>query len=156
MKKRLLVVDDDPSVRGSMKKLLEESGYEVLVAENGEVAEKIFGNEIVELLILDLEMPERDGWDVFDGVRSGGSSVPIIVITGLANELETRRIPGLDALLEKPVEVPILLKRIEELLQESTAQRQAKLSGCLENAFANTSAVPGYLTFLATSSLKFP
>jgi DNA-binding response OmpR family regulator len=154
MKKRLLVVDDDPSIRESMGKILKENGYEVLLAENGEEAEKILGTEKVELLLLDLEMPKKDGWDVFEGVRSGSSLLPIIVITGLANELETRRITGLDALLEKPVEVPMLLKKIEELLAESTAQRQAKLSGCLEIALANTRAVPGYLTFLPTGSSK--
>jgi DNA-binding response OmpR family regulator len=154
MKKRLLVVDDDPSIRGSMEKILKENGYEVLLAENGEDAEKILGNEVVDLLLLDLEMPKKDGWDVFDGVRSRNSLLPIIVITGLANELETKRVAGLDALLEKPVEVPILLKKIEELLAESAAQRQAKLSRCLENALASTSGVPGYLTVLATGSSK--
>jgi DNA-binding response OmpR family regulator len=154
MKKRLLVVDDDPSIRGSMKKLLEDCDYEVLLAEDGEGAEKILANETVDLLLLDLEMPRRDGWDVFEEVRSRCSLLPIIVITGLANELETRRIPGLDVLLEKPVEVPILLKKIEELLGESRVQRQTRLRRSLENALAIASGGPGYLTLVATSSSK--
>jgi DNA-binding response OmpR family regulator len=126
MRKRVLVVDDDSSIRQSLKKVLEESGYDVLLAADGEVAVKQLSQEPIDLLLLDLEMPKLDGWDVLEGVRSGCSTLPIIMITGLAGQLETRLIPGLDALLEKPIDVAILLRKIEELLTESAMQRRIK------------------------------
>lgn len=154
MKKRVMVADDDPSIRESLKKVLEDSGYEVLLAEDGEVAVERLTKGRVDLLLLDLEMPKLDGWDVFEGVRARCSSLPVIMITGLATQLETRLIPGLDALLEKPVEVTDLLKKIEELLKESAAQRETKMAGCLERGLAAAMGAPGYLTHLATSSAK--
>jgi CheY-like chemotaxis protein len=148
MSKRVLVADDDPSIRESLKKILEESGYEVLLAEDGDVAEQLLKREKVDLLLLDLEMPKRDGWDVFEGVRSRCSDLPIIMITGLATQLETRLIPGLDALLEKPIEVPILLEKVEELLCESPTQRQARLDARDATGRAISTTAPGYLSFL--------
>src|SRR2546421_5856587 len=106
MRKRVLVADDDPSVRGSLKKVLEDSGYEVLLAGDGEEAVQRLTQEKVDLLLLDLEMPKLDGWDVFEGIRSRCPLLPVIMITGLATQLETRLIPGIDALFEKPIEVP--------------------------------------------------
>jgi two-component system response regulator MprA len=148
MSKRVLVADDDPSIRESLKKILEESGYEVLLAEDGEVAVQLLTNEKVDLLLLDLEMPKQDGWDVFEGVRSRCSILPVIMITGLATQLETRLIPGLDALLEKPIEVPILLKKVRELLFESPAQRQTRLDAMGVSGRATSMTAPGYLSFL--------
>jgi DNA-binding response OmpR family regulator len=147
MRKRVLVADDDPSVRESLKKILEDGGYEVLLAEDGEVAVQRLTNENVDLLLLDLEMPKLDGWDVFEGVRARCPVLPVIMITGLATELETRLIPGLDSLLEKPLDVPALLKRIDELLCECPSLRQTKLDAADPSERAISRSAPGYLTF---------
>lgn len=143
-----MVADDDPSVRESLKKVLEDTGYDVLLVEDGEAAVKGLTNEKIDLLLLDLEMPKLDGWDVFEGARSRCSLLPVIMITGLATQLETRIIPGLDALLEKPIEVPALLKKIEELLCESPIRRQEKLDSKLLSSRGLPKSMPGYLTFL--------
>jgi DNA-binding response OmpR family regulator len=148
MKKRVLVADDDPSIRESLKKLLENNGYEVLLAEDGEAAVQRITDEKLDLLLLDLEMPKLDGWDVFEGVRSRCSLLPVIMITGLAAELETRLIPGLDALIEKPIEVPALLKQVEDLLSQNPAQRQMRRNGESLSGSGVSGSIPGYLTFL--------
>jgi len=116
MKKRLLVVDDDASVRESLKRVLEHAGYEVELAADAAEAEGKFDDHSFDLLILDLNLPDRDGWDVLERVSSSYPLLPVILITGLIDQLETLIIPGASALLEKPVEAPVILRTIEELL----------------------------------------
>ena len=144
----MLIADDDPAVRESLRKVLEDDGYDVISAQDGEAAAKVLKNENVDLLLLDLEMPKLDGWDVFESARATCSLLPVIMITGLATELETRLIPGLDALLEKPIEVPVLLKKIQELLCETPIRRREKLDINHSSPREITKSVPGYLTFV--------
>jgi DNA-binding response OmpR family regulator len=132
MKKRLLIVDDDSSVRQSLKKVLEDSGYEVLVASDGKEAESTLNKLAVDLLIVDLNMPTKSGWDVLDDVTAQHPLVPIIVITGMADQLDTLRIGGGGALLEKPIDPPNLLQRIEKLLAETPEQRLLRISSSRE------------------------
>jgi len=63
MRKTILVVDDDPSLRSGMRSVLEEAGYRVVTAENGRVALRRLESELPPaLILLDLRMPELDGW----------------------------------------------------------------------------------------------
>jgi two-component system response regulator MprA len=121
MKKRVLVADDDSSIRDSLRKVLEETGYEVSLAANGEEALKQLRAQETDLLVLDLEMPRRDGWDVLEEVGMESVAVPILVITGRSDELDTKLIPGSRGLLEKPVEAELLLERVAELLGVANA-----------------------------------
>lgn len=121
MKKRILVVDDDNSVRESLQKILTEVGYEVNTAADGQSAEGEF--EKAELLILDLNLPIQDGWDILGQVNSNCPLLPVIVVTGLADQLDERTIPGAAAFLEKPIEVPQLLETIEHLLNQTPEER---------------------------------
>jgi DNA-binding response OmpR family regulator len=147
MRKRVMVADDDSAVRESLRKVLEDNGYEVLLVEDGEAAVKGLANESIDLLLLDLQMPKLDSWDVFEAARSRCSLLPVIMMTGLATQLETRLIPGLDALLEKPIEMPVLLKKIQELLCESPNRRLEKLDSKLLSSRGLPKSTPGYLTF---------
>jgi two-component system response regulator MprA len=124
MKKRILIVDDDISIRSSLQKILEESGYELTVAPDGDSAQTEFAK--ADLLILDLNLPIQDGWDILGQVNSGYPLLPVIVITGLADQLDERTIPGASAFLEKPIEVPALLRTIEFLLNRSLEDRLAE------------------------------
>jgi DNA-binding response OmpR family regulator len=132
MKKRLLIVDDDSSVRQSLKNVLEDSGYDVLVASDGKEAESKLNSLAVDLLIVDLNMPNKSGWDVLDDVTAQHPLVPTIVITGMADQLDTLRIGGGGALLEKPIDPPNLLQRIEKLLAETPEQRLLRISSSRE------------------------
>lgn len=129
MKKCVLIVDDDGSIRESMKQVLEEANYEVFVASDGPEALEQFVSRMVDLLILDLNLPFRKGWEVFEEVTRIDPFVPVIVITGLANQLATARAAGVGALLEKPVDPVVLLKTMRDLLGEPNAQRLRRLIG---------------------------
>src|SRR5438477_4962925 len=115
---KLLIADDDLAVRESLKKVLEETGYEVLCAADGEEAESTFTSQRIDLLLLDLDLPKQNGWNVFGLVSALNPLVPIIIITGLGQELDFRLAPGVSAFFEKPIEVPALLETIKDLLSE--------------------------------------
>src|SRR3954453_7533264 len=83
MTKNLIVVDDDASVRESLRKVLEDAGYAVTLAADGKAAEPMLDNPKLDLLILDLNMPYRDGWDVLEDVSSNFPLLPVIIITGM-------------------------------------------------------------------------
>lgn len=121
MKKRILVVDDDSSVRGSLQKILTEAGHDVTVAVDGESAEGEFHK--ADLLVLDLNLPIQDGWDVLARVNSEYPILPVIVITGLADQLDDRSIPGASAFMEKPVDVSAFLQTVERLLNQTLDER---------------------------------
>jgi DNA-binding response OmpR family regulator len=122
MKKRLLVVDDDVAIRESLKKILEGAGYDVLLAIDGEEAELKLRDEKFDLVILDVNLPKRDGWDVLEFLSLTSPLLPVIMITGLMDQMATTIIPGVSALLGKPVEVPMMLKKIENLLNHPLEQ----------------------------------
>ena len=66
MKKRILVVDDDPQIRASLRKVLRAEGYEVVLAADGQQGVEKFNAERIDLLLLDLNMPVKSGWDTFE------------------------------------------------------------------------------------------
>jgi DNA-binding response OmpR family regulator len=133
MKKRILVVDDDESVRESLKKVLEGAGYEVMLAAGAlEVAVRFEPGQF-DLLVLDLVLPNQTGWDVFEQLTTRRPLVPAIIITGLPNQRRTAELAGAGALFEKPVEPAALLERIAELLCEPPDRRLERLCGMVED-----------------------
>jgi len=126
MKKRILIIDDDASIRSSLQKILTASGYELTVAADGDSAQIEFAK--ADLLILDLNLPIQDGWDILNDVNAEHPLLPVIVITGLADQLEERTIPGASAFLEKPIEVPALLETVTRLLTQTPEERLAETS----------------------------
>ncbi len=128
VKRRILIVDDDKAVRDSLKKVLDEMGYDVAVAADGDEGEKQFVASAPELVLLDLELPKQDGWDVLGILSAQAPLIPVIIITGLKAQLDTTLIPGISALFEKPIDVPLLLRAIEKLLAESPEQRLHRLT----------------------------
>jgi DNA-binding response OmpR family regulator len=133
MKKRILVVDDDESVRESLKKVLEGAGYEAVLAGGGLEAAIRFEPGRIDLLMLDLNLPNQSGWDVFERLTTQYPFVPVIIITGLPKQQGTARAAGVGALFEKPVEVTVLLERMEELLAEPAEVRLERLCGHRED-----------------------
>jgi len=133
LKKRILVIDDDLAVRESIKKVLNTTGYEVMTAADGQEAAERFAPGRVDLVVLDLNLPARSGWDVFEALTTQHPSVPIIIVTGMPNQYPTAVAAGVGALIEKPIEVATLLKTMEALLAEPEEARLRRLCGYPEN-----------------------
>jgi two-component system, OmpR family, response regulator RegX3 len=125
----LLLVDDDSSVRDSLAKVLRAKGYRVLLAANGQQALDRFARGGIDLLILDLGLPRKSGWDVFERITTKNPFVPVIIITGQARQLDTAVAAGVGALMEKPLDVEQLLETIRRLLAEPKETRLRRLSG---------------------------
>jgi DNA-binding response OmpR family regulator len=127
--KRILLVDDDPTVRDSLNDVLVSEGYSVISAENGEEALDLAARLPVDLALLDLNMPVKNGWDTFQQLTFEHPLIPIIIVTARPNQLFTALGAGAGALLEKPMDIPTLLRTMEKLLAESAEQRLARLAG---------------------------
>ena len=116
---RLLVVDDDPDVRDSLRRSLEFEGYEVTTAADGaEALRRLTG---VDLAILDLMMPNVDGSEACRRLRAAGERLPVLMLT--ARDALGDRVTGLDAgaddYLVKPFALEELLARVRALLKQN-------------------------------------
>src|SRR2546421_736042 len=77
--KRILLVDDDPTVRDSLNDVLLSEGYLVIPAENGQQALDLASKSSVDLVLLDLNMPVKNGWDTFEQITREHPLIPIII-----------------------------------------------------------------------------
>ena len=125
----VLLADDDPAVRASLRQVLEQEGYSVLLATNGDEAIAVAARAPVDLVLLDLNMPKKNGWDAFERLTNNNPLLPIVVITARPNQLFTALAAGVEALLEKPLDIPELLVAIDEALHESPEARLARRAG---------------------------
>ena len=127
--KSILVVDDDPSIRFSLRKVLSAEGYETFLAADAEEAIELFGKQPVHLVLLDLNLPTKSGWDIFGTLTSQDPCLPIIIITGRHDQIMLTQASGISALMEKPLNVPLLLLTVAELLEEPPEARLKRLVG---------------------------
>ncbi|MGA9453557.1 MAG: response regulator [Verrucomicrobiia bacterium] len=125
----ILLVDDDPSLREMVGRVLAEEGYLVLCAANGAEALDIATGNRIDLVLLDLSMPGKGGWDTFAELTSRNPFVAVIIITARPNQFFTSLAAGVGALLEKPLDFPTLLRTVRALLTESAEARLARLVG---------------------------
>ncbi len=127
--KRILLADDDPTVRDSLSNVLTAEGYFVIPAENGQQALDLANRLPVDLALLDLNMPVMNGWDTFWQLTGEHPLIPVIITTARPNQLFAAVGAGVGALLEKPMDIPTLLRTIERLLAESAETRLDRLAG---------------------------
>ena len=115
---RLLIVDDDALVRGSLAAVLESEGFVVDEAQNGIEAVTRAIEHRPDLVLLDLNMPHWDGWTAFSQLDRVTPLLPVIVITARPNQYEKAVKLGVDAFMEKPLNIPILVGAIKALTTE--------------------------------------
>ncbi len=127
---RILLVDDEPSVRESVGYALEQEGFDVTLATDGEDAEAHLSGADFDLLILDIMMPGKSGLDICREVRAE-SPVPIILLT--AKDAEVDKVVGLevgaDDYVTKPFSVRELLGRVRAQLRRRELDRSSGLEG---------------------------
>lgn len=128
-RKIILVVDDDEQVCKSLTKVLRAEKYEVETAADGLEAVELFKSKRIDLVLLDLNLPFNSGWDVFEKLTALDPVLPIIIVTGRNNQSELAEAAGISALMEKPLNVPVLMQTIAKLLAEEPAARLKRLVG---------------------------
>jgi DNA-binding response OmpR family regulator len=119
-KPQLLVVDDDEDIRALLRLLLERAGYEVDDQADGRAALRAFHNGNHDLVLLDVTMPDLDGWELLERIRDL-SEVPVLMLT--ARDSESDRVRGLrggaDDYVTKPFDRDELVARVEALLRRA-------------------------------------
>jgi type II secretory ATPase GspE/PulE/Tfp pilus assembly ATPase PilB-like protein/ActR/RegA family two-component response regulator len=122
--RRILVADDDRMIRLIMRMLLEKEGFKVLEAENGAVAMATARREQPDMMFVDLQMPDMDGYQVLEMMRADESlaGTPVIVLTSeTASAVETRVLElGADDYVVKPFEPEVLLSRMKAAFRRVT------------------------------------
>ncbi len=120
---RILLVEDEQSIRDTVKLNLELEGYEVVTASTGKKALRAIKEQHFDLIILDIMLPEVDGYQIAEQTRLTNTKVPIIMVTAKADGAD--RIQGLkkgaDDYLAKPFQLEELLLRVEKLLARTKA-----------------------------------
>ncbi|MEW6325949.1 MAG: response regulator [Nitrospirota bacterium] len=118
--KTILVVDDDTNARRSVRYVLKSHGYRVIEAPSGEAALSCLRREPVDLVILDLVMPQMDGTAVCDQMKADAalSRIPVIIFTVVRGEVcrDWSRYMKADACMSKPFQIRELLAAIRGLL----------------------------------------
>jgi heavy metal response regulator len=125
----LLVIEDERKIRDFLRRGLEEEGYTVEVAADGEIGLELASGQAYDLIILDLLLPGRDGLDVCRALRGQGKATPVLMLT--ARDTVSDRVAGLDIgaddYLTKPFAFEELLARIRALLRREHALRPTVL-----------------------------
>lgn len=123
---KILVAEDDIHIRQGLVDTLESESYHVVEAENGNRAFEAFKNNALDLLLLDIMMPEKSGYEVCREVRAVDPDIPIILLTAKGEEID--KVVGLklgaDDYITKPFGVHELLARIAAVLRRSNRQKE--------------------------------
>ena len=151
---KILVVDDESRMRKLVRDFLVKSNFEVLEAEDGSQAVDIFfADKDVALIILDVMMPEMDGWEVCRGIRAY-SKVPIIMLTAKADERDELQgfDLGVDEYIAKPFSPKILVARVDAILRRTKQISQDDIleaGGIIINKAAHSVTIDGKMIDLS-------
>lgn len=122
MPKQILIVDDEPSIIVPVQFLMEQNGYEVMVAFSGEEAMEIITEKKVDLILLDIMLPVIDGFEVCQRVRENPrwDGIKIILLTALGSEANVEKglALGADAYITKPFSNIEIVDKVKQLLEK--------------------------------------
>jgi len=148
---QILVVEDDPDLRVTLRQALTAAGYTVDTAADGQAALAAVAGRSYALVVLDLGLPQIDGLDVLRRVRAGQNSVPVLVLTardGLEHKVLGLKL-GADDYLAKPFELEELEARAAALIRRASGGQQALINGPLQ-------VYPGQLAKLRGAPFSLP
>ena len=120
MNRKILVVDDEKSIRDLFSSAFSDAGYEVHLAENGEAALDILGGQEIELIFLDLKLFGMNGIELCRQIRKTRPIAIIYAITGWSGlfEIEECREAGFDDYFKKPISLELLFKSVEDAFEK--------------------------------------
>lgn len=120
-KTHILIAEDDKNIRNGLRDTLESEGYAVKPARDGEEALELFSQQEFDMVILDIMMPGKSGYDVCRSIRARDEAIPIIMLTAKGEEID--KVVGLqlgaDDYITKPFGIHELLARIAAVLRRS-------------------------------------
>jgi CheY-like chemotaxis protein len=126
--KRILLADEDESVRKMVARVLEIAGYLPLLAASAREVVLACRAAMPDLVVLDLTRPDEEAWQAFEQMARIDPLVPIIAITARPNQPEQALQRGIDTIMEKPLDLTLLLQTIACLLAKSEKERARRLT----------------------------
>ncbi|MFH1366750.1 MAG: response regulator [Patescibacteria group bacterium] len=119
--KRILVIEDDPAELFAMKKMIQEAGYEILTASDGQTGLNLIKKEKPDLVFLDIILPKINGFDILELVKKDPQvmKIPIIVLTNLNDEetaMKSRTLGAADHLIKMQVYPHDIIRKIDKFL----------------------------------------
>ena len=128
--KRILLIDDDPTVRGAFRKILEREGYDVVTASNGKAAMRSVRQKDPDIVITDMLMPEQDGVETIMELRRDYPELKVVAISGggcISSDyyLEVALKLGVETVLHKPLKREKLLATVEKILNKPSQHRKS-------------------------------
>ena len=127
----ILIIDDDDSVRNSLSSYLEDSGFLPFTACDGKQGIKAFEQENIDLVLVDLRMPEMDGYEVIKHLHKKSPQTPLIVVSGaseIQTAIETMKIGAWDYLVKPIREMSALVYAIEKALDHSLVLKDKQIA----------------------------
>lgn len=125
-KRRILLVDDDSANRQTLFRLLTDDGYLVVTAITAKEALELARAMTLDLVLLDLNLPVKDGWNAFEQLSLKNPLLPVVLITTCPGEFVSTAASSLGVLLEKPLNFKKLFSTIRMLLEEPAEIRMAR------------------------------
>lgn len=125
--KRILCIEDEPEMIDLIRLILGRRGFEVLGAAGGTAGLKEVREQLPDLVLLDLMMPDMDGWEVYQQMKASDStrSIPVIVVTAKAQSIDKvlgLHIAKVDDYIAKPFSPQDLLNSVERVLSQKKAE----------------------------------
>lgn len=120
---RILIAEDDPLISSFLEKGFHANGFSTFLVEDGEKAQLMGLTEEFDLMILDMGLPQRDGFHVLQEIRSRGKTIPILVLTGRGErDVVTCLEAGADDFMAKPFRFDELMARVRTRLRSTGTQ----------------------------------
>jgi len=121
---RILVIDDDQAIRTVMRRVLEKAGHVVTEAEDGEAGLALLEEELPDMVVTDLLMPEKEGIETILEMRQSFPDLPVLAVSGADGGVEEgplldARLLGADSTLSKPFSLEEFLEAVEDVLRKS-------------------------------------
>lgn len=124
MPKKVAIIEDDREIKEMYKIKLELGGYEIVGTDNGSDALKLIENEKPDLVLLDLLLPEKDGYEILEELKTSKNekvrSIPVVVISNLSNEndiLEAKNLGAADFLVKAKINPASVLEKVDSVLK---------------------------------------
>ena len=118
--KKILLVDDEEDLLAELEAFLEEEGYEVLTALDGETALKKIEEDKPNPVLLDLNIPKMSGFQILERIKPKETGLKVLIFSGVATQEDKERALalGASACLNKPIHIDALLEEIERVIEE--------------------------------------
>ncbi|MGE5314051.1 MAG: LytR/AlgR family response regulator transcription factor [Acidobacteriota bacterium] len=155
--KTIMIMEDDPAVRENMQFLLEESGYDVVTAADGREGISLVGRRLPDMIVCDIMMPQMDGYQVLEHVRSSPETarIPFVFLTAKSELMDMRRGMqlGADDFILKPYKAEEVLLAIQTQLKKKAGAGMAPAPAAAPGASKPAPRpVPEHELFLAGST----